>query len=114
MPDDFAPITIMRTFVEGGHYTVRAQTVHEALDTLAALDEALQRLLPPTPKMIDTPAGARAAVGAPEPAPADPPCCPAHGEVFIKPSKFGGLYCATTNDDGSWCSWKAGKARKAS
>ena len=41
---------------------------------------------------------------APKPA-AKKPLCPEHGTSA--PSKFGGFYCPTKDEDGRWCGWKS-------
>ena len=33
-----------------------------------------------------------------------PPRCPVH--LTAKPSRYGGLYCPTKKDDGTYCDWK--------
>ena len=38
----------------------------------------------------------------------DAASCPLHGTSRIKPSKFGGVYCAVKSDGDKWCSWKSG------
>jgi hypothetical protein len=33
--------------------------------------------------------------------------CPRHGSRYMKPSTFGGYYCATKPDGKKWCGWRS-------
>src|SRR5687768_7112488 len=95
MSEDFSPITIVQNLETGGHFTVRASTVPQAMQLLAELQA---RLSTPFHEVV----------------PATEPndiesvwSCPDHGPDRVKPSKFpgGGLFCAARMEDGNYCRW---------
>jgi hypothetical protein len=48
-----------------------------------------------------------------EPEPDDDICCPTHGRAKLRPSKYGGVYCATRLRDGSYYKYKSRKGARS-